>query len=112
MFEKEKIDSILKIIKNSNLSYTQTVNLIKKIQTANEPQPRDGDTIVIDKKGRLIKGKRGNRINRIENTIKESNLDEGFKKGIIIQLIEDIRLFYGNELIKVEQGAENIMELF
>jgi len=94
-FLYEKLSEIEAVI-NENLSYTGASALIIKLNKGFKPQEGDGDLIEVDEAGRLVKGKLGDRLNRIEEIINNSELHQE-RKTIIINYFEDIRLFYGKE---------------
>jgi len=89
-FLLEKLSEIQAVI-DENLFCP--IALIIQINKGLKPQEGDGDIYDAEI---LIKGNLGNKLNRVEQIINDSELHQE-TKTIIIKYIEDIRLFYGRE---------------
>ena len=76
-------------------------DLMAAIINAEKSIPGDGEIIEVDDNYRMVQGRLGNKLNRIEAVIISSSMDDT-QKRYIIALIEIMRLSAGLEMSKVD----------
>lgn len=94
---QEIIDTISRTIQANQCN----PELMVTVTNAEKPISGDGDLIEVDDNGRMVSGRLGNKLNRIETVITHSSLDD-IQKRYIIGLIETTRLSAGQKMLELD----------